>query len=641
MLTAFRKFAKSWVAAVLIGLLVVSFAIFGIQDPLGFGRGNNVVTAGDRQVTPVEFERLFTNYREGLQQQAGRPVTVQEADEQGLVGRLLEDLALTESFAELLRRIGLVASDQLVARQLRETPIFFNPVSGAFERAAYERQLAQNGITPAQFEGFLRDEIAQRHFAGALLSGLRAPRIYGAIPAVLEGETRTIRYFVVDPRISGVPAAPTDAQLQAFLRENAEQLTRPETRTISVIRFSAAELAPTLTVDPAELQRQFEFRRESLSQPERRTFVQISAPDRAAAERVAQQLRAGQTPDAVARTIGREPVRYENQPRTAVTDAAAAGVAFGLQPGAVSQPFQGGLGWAVVKLDAIVPAQVPSLEESRAQLEQQIRLDQAADRVLTQVQAYEDAVQGGATLAEAARRVNATVVSLPPLTRTGTDALNNPTGVPQPLIDAAYDLTVGGESDIIDAGNNEYFALRVDRITPSALPPLEEVRGPLTQAWTLRQTVERARNRAAELAGQLRGGQARPIEAVAQSVGATVNQAVGFERDAGGQTLSRDLVAKAFAAKTGEVVVGEHTQLGFVVARVDAAAPPPVAEAARSVEAQRQAVTRQLFEAMADGARSYARAEVKTRVDLERARQALGLDPTPGPAAGAPAGKAR
>lgn len=626
MLTAFRSLAKSPVATVLIGLIAVSFIVVGSQfDVFRGGLGDSVVVAGDRRISPAQFKRLFDNFRDGATRETGRTISYADADSQGLVRRLLEDMQLNEAFAALMSRIGIHPAEPLVNAQLRRTPIFFNEVTGQFDPEKFQSQLADNGLTPEIFLGYLRDDTAQQHFALAVAAGFRVPRIYGAVPAVFEGETRDLSYFIVDPSVSGVPGAPTDAELKAFMRENAEALRRPETRTLSMVRFSAAELAPTIQVDDAELQRQFEFRKESLSQPERRTFIQITAPDRAAADRVAQQLRAGQSPDAVARSLGREPVRYDAQPRSAVSDAAAANAAFSLQPGAVSDPFQGGLGFSVIKLDAVLPARIATLEEARPALEQQIRTDRAADRVLELVQKYEDAVEGGATLAEAAKQVGRPVVSLPPVTEQGTDALRNPTGIPPVLLEEAFKLPVGGESDIIDVGRNEYFALRVDRRTPASMPPLEEVRGPLTQAWVLRRTVDRARARADALAGELRGAKAKSLQAVAASVNAPVNAAVSVQRGSGGQTLSPDLVAKAFEAKKGEIVIGEHTQLGFVVARVDAAAPPTPAEAARSAEDVRPALGLDVLEGVGEASRLYARDRMKAKADLARARLALGL----------------
>jgi peptidyl-prolyl cis-trans isomerase D len=644
MLTLFRRFAKSWVATVLIGLIAISFVVVGTQtDILAGAGGNAVIKAGSREISREEFRRLFENVRAQAEQQAGRPVPQELAVQEGLHMRLLDDLALTESFAELLRRMGLIPADGLVGAQIRKTPVFFNPVSGAFDREAYTRQLQQNGLTEAAFEGFLRDDLAQNHYVSGAVAGLRAPRLYGAVSALYEGETRSLTYYVVDPRVAGTPPPPTDAQLQAFLKENAAQLTRPEARVISLVRFSAAQQAAALPIDDAEVRKQFEFRKDSLSEPERRTFVQVAAPNQQAATQIAARLRAGEDPAAVARAFKAEPVRYDNQPRTAVVDRRAAAAAFGLPAAGVAAPFQGDLGWAVVRVETVTPGRVATLEQARPAIEAQLRQDAAAGRVLEQVEKYEEATQGGQTLAEAARALGATIATSPPITQRGTDVQGRPLGLPEALLTAAFELPAGGESDLIDAGQNEFFALRVDRVIPASVPPLAEIRTPLAQAWTLRETVNRARARADALAGQSRGANARPIEAVAASAGATVGRALQFERDAGGQTLSADLVAKAFAAKRGDVIVGEHTQLGFVVARVDNAAPPTLAEAARTAEDQRPAVTVDLFQAMGDMARTAARATLKTRVFPERARQALGLPPEDeapsAPPQGAPAAK--
>ncbi len=634
MLTLFRRFAKSWVAAIIIGLIALSFVVVGTQtDVLNFS-GTAVVKAGGRTITPTEFKRLFDNAREQQGREGAPPLTQDAAVEAGLDRELLTDLALTESFAELLKRMGVTPADKLIADQIRETTVFFNPVSGAFDEAAYQRQLAQNGLTPAQFEGFLRDDLAQRHYVSGAIAGLRAPRIYGAVAAVYEGETRNLTYFVVDPKISGTPNAPTDAELTAFIKENREQLTRPETRTLSVARFSAAQLAPTVTVDPAEVQRRFDFSKDSLSEPERRTFVQITAPDQAAATRVAQRLRAGEAAAVVASSIRVEPVRYEAQPRTAVVDRAAADAAFGLPAGGISDPFRSTLGFAVVRVETIAPGRVATLEAARPAIEQQLRTDLAATRVLELTEKFEAATADGRTLAEAARAAGVTVEPLPPLTRQGALPTGQPTGAPEPLLQAAWDLPAAGESELIQTGENEWYAVRVERITPASVPPLAEIRAPLTQVWTLRKTVERARARADQLAGQARGANARQLEQLAGTVNATVATALGVERDSGGQTLSRDLVAKAFNAKKGEIIVGEHTQLGFVVARVDATGTPSPQQAALTTESQRPAVTVDILRGIGDMARAASRTRLNAKTWPDRARRALGLEPE----AAAPAG---
>ena len=93
MLSATRQFAKSWVAALLIGLLIVSFAIFGVNDVFKGSFTNNVVEAGSRHVSGSDFRREFDNFRKSAEEQAKRPVTTEEAVQAGLDKRLMEEIA--------------------------------------------------------------------------------------------------------------------------------------------------------------------------------------------------------------------------------------------------------------------------------------------------------------------------------------------------------------------------------------------------------------------------------------------------------------------------------------------------------------------------------------------------------------------
>src|ERR1700743_479788 len=86
MLAAIRAFAKSWVASVLFGLLIVSFIVFGIGNYRTFihpSMGNAVITAGLRTVTPIDFKRAFDNYKSRVEQQVGQQITPEMAAENG------------------------------------------------------------------------------------------------------------------------------------------------------------------------------------------------------------------------------------------------------------------------------------------------------------------------------------------------------------------------------------------------------------------------------------------------------------------------------------------------------------------------------------------------------------------------------
>ncbi len=635
MLRQIRAAAKSWVVLILMGLLVISFAVWGVGDVFQARFSDAVVQAGSREISPQQFTTIFNNYKRQLEQQAQRPVTTEEMGRFGVVEQIVRALSAEESFAEVLRRAGVTPSDELVAGQIREQRAFFDTVTGQFSQDQYLRLLSDNNITPADFEATLRDEVAQSHFATALLAGLRTPRLYGATAAAVAGQQRTVSWFTLAPTPADQPPAPTDAQLIAFMEQNGERLRRPEFRVMTVVRFSAADAVAGVQINPADVQRQFQFRRDSLSTPELRTFVQIPVRDAAAGARVIQALRSGQDAAAAGRLGGTEPVAYADQPRTAVPDPAVATAAFGLAAGATSELIRGELGLSVVRVSAVTPGVTPTLESARPAIEQELRTRAAAERVAGLVERYEAAHGGGATLTEAARTAGVPVVSLPPVTARGQSQQGQETGLPPQLLQAAFDLQQGGESDVLQGGPNEYFAVRLERIIPPALPPLAEIREPLAQVWRTQQVAERVEARASTLAAQVRNR--TPMADAARSAGVSLTTAP-LTRPSSVQALGEQAAALVFNARSGDVLIAASTGV-YYVARVDRIAGPPPAAAARAVEPARSALTLQVLREVGEIARRAAAEEIRPRTDVARARQAVGIDPTTpgGPATARPA----
>ena len=628
MISAFRAFAKSWVAAVLIGLLVISFAVFGMSDILQGQISSSVVKAGGRSFNDQDFRREYDQWRQGAEQQMGQPITPQIAAENGVITGLLEQIATREAMAELLERIGLRPGDSLVADQLREIPAFFDPISGRFDKNLMEQRLGEANLTSDRFIAVLEDEIAQQHFDAGLVSGLRAPRAYSALAAMLEREERDLGYFQVGVSSVEAPGAPTDAQLQAFMEENADQLRRPEYRVISLVRFAPRAQDLEGTVAQAELEERFAFRKDTLSQPETRTLVQIPARDQATAARIVERLRQGEAPTAVAQDLGVEPVTYEARPRSAIADRKVAEAAFALAQGAVSAPIEGDLGLSVVKVTEITPGREPTLEDVRPMLEAEIRRDQAAEKVYERTQAYEEAHIGGATLAEAAQAAGATVITLPAVSEQGRDQEGQPVqGVTPKILETAFDLSEGADSDLTELSEGEYFAVRAERVIPAALPDLDEVRPVLTQVWMQQEMLSRLEAKAEELAEAVRGGQT--LEAAASTLGVRVTRATGLSRATAQPNgrLSEDVLVNAFGVAPQEVFSARDVRFGMIVGKVEAVRAGDVAQMAQAVEEGRGQASMALFRDMSAASRLAAREKIKVRIDEARARAVLGLDP--------------
>jgi peptidyl-prolyl cis-trans isomerase D len=639
MLALIRRFAKSPFAAVLMGLLVVSFAVFGISDVFrNASIKDAVIQAGGRTVGAAEYKRIFDLEKQQAEQQNGQPITNEEAVQAGLDRRGGEGMAASEAFAALVAKAGVRPSDAQVIEEIRKNPVFFDQISGRFDKTAYQSKLREAGLTEAKYEAGLRDQIAQSQFFSAIGTGLVPPRALAAILAGFKREGRSFSYFTIDPATAGPPPKPTDAELEAFIKSQAAQFTKPELRTLTIAYASAGKLAKTIVPDPADVQKRFDFEKDTLSTPEKRTIVQIPVKDAAMGAQVAARLRAGQDPAAVAKAFGVQPVVYTDTPKPAVSDRKIADAAFALKEGEVSGAVQGVLGMAVLKVTKLTPGHVATLEENRAKIEAEVTKDVATEKVYELVQKFDDARAAGATLAEAAKKAGVELVPINvPITAQGATLFGQDSHLPPKLVAQAFQLPASGESDMADYGNGEYLAARVEKLEPPTLAKLDEVRTAATQAYMIQDVQKRLKTRAEQLAAEIKKG--KTLEAAAAEVGAGLGHGMDVHRDVQGEAFSRDLLLQVFNGKKGDILVAEAPKLGYVVARIENISTGGAPEMLNAIALERASLRNDMFSDMAAAAQEAARVAIKPTVDYKKAHAALGVEDAPEPAK-APAGKA-
>jgi peptidyl-prolyl cis-trans isomerase D len=626
MLAIIRKFAQSWVAMLLFIPLTISFLVFGVRDVLHPKFTDAVVSAGSHEVSPSAFKRDFGTALQGAKQQTGQDVSMSDAIAAGYDQQMLSELEGQVALNEYLTRIGVVPAEHLVDLEINEAPRFANAL-GQFDQTLLDEWLAAQGLSAVELKSDIRDDIALRQTAAGLGAGLQTPKIYGALFASYNLEGRAISYFVLGPQSVPPPPPPTDAQLQALINQHVAQLTRPEMRTLSVVRFSAASLAPSMPVDETKVQALYDAARPTLSQPEKRSLIELATPDAGKAQTIAARLKAGDNPDAIGKALDVTPATLSDKTKADVVDPAVADPAFAASEGQVLGPIKSGLaGYAVVKVVKVTPAVTPTLAQLRPQLEAQVRQNAAIQKVFDAVKTYEDAHNSGANLADSARTAGATPVTLGPITADGRDEhAQTVAGATPKLLKEAFSLSQGGESEMEDEGEGEYFAIRVVKITPPTVPAVADIRPQLVQAYLQEAVLDRLTALATQLTQKIQHGEG--LEAAAASAHAQVKALPDVTRQALVQSRQMDpqVIAALFNAKRGEVVSGRLVQLQVIVARVDDIRPATGDQAARQTVLASQQFNDAILQDMIAAARAHAIAVVKPVGDIAAARQALGV----------------
>jgi len=627
-----RSSARNPIGIALMGALTLVFLLLGVgggqrmPDILSGAKVDSVVSAGSHVISATEYKSIFEQQKKRLEQQSGQTYTADFLVKNGFDQDLINQMSMDQAEAEMLRRAGIKPAPGLIDDQIKKIPFAFDKVTGKFSAAQFTQFLAAQGLTLRQVQDDFTDELAERHFGLALAAGFQMPRAYSAINAIAALENRDVSYFFLDPHIIPPPAPPTDAQLTAFMKSHAAELTRPEMRTITLARFSAASLSPTVKVDDSQIEKEFATRKASLSTPETRTVVQIPVRTAAEGAQAVLRLSKGDSPSVIAKSFGVDPIMYVDKSQDGIADRKLGAIAFSLKAEQPQGPVQGDLGMAVLEVTKITPAKTANLADARAKIEADLRQKAAQDKAYAMSEAFDQARQGGASVAAAAQKAGATPVTIGPFTATGLG--EDGKAIPllnEKIIKAAFSVGAGEDTDIADAGPGDYFALHVDHVAPPSLPPLDQARPKLTQAYMADVVRTAFRARAEGLQKDIRAG--KPIDAVAASVSAHVVRLNDIQliKAQQYQNLGREFLNAVFTVKAGETfAVGAPG--GAFVAKLDRVAPGDPTLTAAVANAVRGKLSQDYLRDLMDTSKRAAEKEVAVKSNLKLARQTLGVD---------------
>lgn len=577
MLNQLRSLTKTWVAGVLVGVLVLSFAIWGVADIFTGRIADAVAVVGKEQISvnrfSLEFERELTR----LQEESGQSFDRSTAVALGLDRAVLNRLALNAAFDQRAADLGLEASQRTLAREMAAIPAFADPFTGRFDADTYRMLLQQNNMTPQQFEGDLRRDVIQRQLQGALGSGVRAPDALGAMRLRYVRETRAVSSVVIPPQAAGDIAEPTPAELEAYYADVESSFAVPTMRAFTFVTITLDDFVPDVPVTDEELQEAYDARVTSLATAETRDIVEIAAPDEATAQQAAERLRAGEEPAAVAEALGLvEPTVHDDAVRADILTAALAEAAFSAAQGEVTDPVDGGIAWFVARVDAITETATQSLEDLRSELTLEIAQARAGDLLFDAIDAFELARGQGASIEDAAAAARLPSFSYGLVDSQGASLDGGRASVLSTypdILGAAFGLAATGiDSELTPLGEDGYFVVRTDEIAPASVRPLADVEPQVRAQYALVKRSEALDALAEAARASLASGAAPADAAVAASPLAT-GAASEHQRAQAEGAISRELLTRLFAASPGDAIVAATPDGGRVVARVDSVRP--------------------------------------------------------------------
>ncbi len=577
MLDKMRDAAKGWVAKVLLGLLILSFGVWGIADVFRISSISALATVGDQDISAQAYTDNFRNWLRDYQRRTGQSITPEQARLLGLDRAFLNDMIRNAALDGEAHKMKLAISDQQVAGAIQADKIFHDS-QGRFDPARFRDVLRDNGLSEAGYVASERQSFLRRALADTVTWNVTPPNALKDAAFRHRNEQRDARYFVLRPTEQNVPT-PSEPELKTFWEKNSARYTAPEYRVIAILKADPQDLAPAIQISDADLAAAYDKFKRDYFKPETRTILQMPFANVDEAKQAKERIAAGTDFVALAKERGLTDADASlgEVTKDKIFDPIIADAAFGLAQDQVSDPVQGKLSVVLLKVTKINPEKQSTLEEVKNELTSRLQLEKAKDLAQSTFDAVEDARAQQKSLEDIAKEVKLNLVVTQPVDAQSLGKDGKQVDVPfkDGVLKQAFESDTGVENDALTTPSNGYVWYEVREVTPSAIRPLDTVKAEVETDWKAQKLREVVIEKAKQLVE--RGQNGITLEALAGEAKAEIKTVQGLKRNETTNEFGPEAVSALFAvpqngfafapegdgkgAKVMQVAGGAHSRL--------------------------------------------------------------------------------
>ncbi|ERS12449.1 peptidyl-prolyl cis-trans isomerase [Marinobacter sp. EN3] len=511
MLQDIRDNAQSTIAKVIVGLLIISLSIWGMDAIIGGFTGEpEVATVNGQDITEREFLRTVQmESQQRLMQMENPDQSLLDEDQirRDVLDALIQEAVLTQD----AQSQGLELTDADIDSLITQMPQF--QIDGQFNRDRFVATVRNLGMGVAEFRESMRKNYVVNQIRAAIVqTGVVAPENAAHLLAI-QNQTRDFRVLMLDGSSVQDQVDVTEAEVQAYYDENRDQFRQPEQVDAAYITLSQGALAESIEVAEDELRAYYEERAEEYAREERRAahiLVEAGDDGQETLATIQQRLADGESFAALAEEYSVDTVSAQEGgdlgfAGRGVYDEAFEEALFALDEGEVSGPVETSFGIHLIKLEDVRRSDVPAFGELREELRLELARTKASERFAEVRSQLADAAYAADDLAGPAEELGLEIRVVEGVSRDGGAAPFDHAGLVRQLF--SEDVLEGGyNTELIDVGDNVSVVARVREYHEPRQLALADVEPEIRRILERTETREALAARVDELVAQLESG---------------------------------------------------------------------------------------------------------------------------------------
>ncbi len=523
MLEDIREKSQGLTAKIILGLIILTFAVAGVGSYTN-SVDTSVATVNGEAISQQAFNKAYQAQRGRMAQQFGEMFDTLSNDanymanfRQGVLDNLINEKLIDQNSEALAIRV----SDVRLKETIRKMPEF--QVDGAFDNNRYLAIINQAGFfQSSDFRDYLRVEMTRRQLSQALIATEFSLPYQEKLQLALQNQTRDIRFATVSAQQFKETVELTDEEVNSYYLANQARFQNKEQVKVDYISLNVADLAKDIKVTDEDIASYYQENSASYIEAAQRRISHIliefndgNTDDEAAktqAQAVLTRLEQGEDFAELAKEVSNDTFSGENggdlewlEPGVMEDSFDEAALAL-TNVGDISQLVKTSFGYHVLKLTDYKEEVVQALADIQAELRIKLSNEQAQEKFFAlQQEMARISFEFPDSLEDAASEVNVTIQTSPWLLRAGNTTPFDQANV----IEAAFSdivLQDNMNSDLIEVNDDVAIVLRLNTFQEANVKPLTEVEAQIKDILVNQKATEKAQQTVDSLLADFNAG---------------------------------------------------------------------------------------------------------------------------------------